>query len=150
MCKQNTWDWRTLDFAFFVLKWTILKRIWRFHQEKHTPKYSGWDGNLVKVYLWEKGKMANVMFEILDGFSSVWALMYRHSKSRIFKKKKKKKKKKIQNLVLLMKPPMVHFNIWTQNLELVNLWGCNSRTTHSSVLNCWRWQRAQCVNKNTN
>ena len=29
----------------------------------------------VKVVLWERCKMANVMFEILDGFSSIWVLM---------------------------------------------------------------------------
>ena len=38
------------------------------------------NGNLIKVYLWEKGKMANVMLEILQFFFGM-ILMYRHSKS---------------------------------------------------------------------
>ena len=42
LCKQHTWDWWTLDFAFFVLKWIILKCICWFYQEKKTPKYSLW------------------------------------------------------------------------------------------------------------
>ena len=49
---------------------------WWFHQESKTPKYSGWQ----LVFLWEKGKMANVILEILD----VRVLMYRHSKSAFF------------------------------------------------------------------
>ena len=37
--------------------------------------------NLVPVFWWEEDKMASVMLEILDGFSSERVLMYRHSKS---------------------------------------------------------------------
>ena len=41
--------------------------IWWFHQEKMTQ--STQDGNLVKVFSREKGKMANVMLKTLDIFS---------------------------------------------------------------------------------
>ena len=41
------------------------------------------DGNLVKVFWWEESKMATSMFEILDGFSSVWFPTYQQSKSTI-------------------------------------------------------------------
>ena len=40
------------------------------------------DGHSAEVFFSDKkGKMANIMFEILDGFSLVWVLMNRHSKS---------------------------------------------------------------------
>ena len=39
------------------------------HLMKRSRLQSTQDGNLVKVFLWEKGKMANGMLEILDGFS---------------------------------------------------------------------------------
>ena len=32
-----------------------------------------------EYFFWYKSKMTNVMLEILDGFSLVWVLMYRHS-----------------------------------------------------------------------
>ena len=35
----------------------------------------------LKYFLWEKGKMADVMLKILDNFSLVWVLMYLYSKS---------------------------------------------------------------------
>ena len=35
------------------------------------------------IFYEKRAKMANVMLEILDGFSSVRVLMYRHSKSTI-------------------------------------------------------------------
>ena len=33
-------------------------------------------GNLVKVFWWEEGNMANIMFKILDCFSSEWVMMF--------------------------------------------------------------------------
>ena len=39
------------------------------------------DGNLIWAFFWYKGEIANVMLEILDGFSLVWVLMHTHSKS---------------------------------------------------------------------
>ena len=46
--KKHTWDWWSLDFAFFVVEWSILKRIWRFHQ---VELQSTQDDN--SVFLWE-------------------------------------------------------------------------------------------------
>ena len=35
----------------------------------------------IQYFLRLKGKMADAMLEIIDGFSFVWVLMYRHLKS---------------------------------------------------------------------
>ena len=43
VCVSDTWNWRTLDFVFWGLEWTLLKCIWWFHQKSiKIPKYSRW------------------------------------------------------------------------------------------------------------
>ena len=61
VCKQHTWDWQTLDFAFFMLEWTILKCT-SDGFIKRSRLQSTQNGNLNKVFLWEKGKMAKCNF----------------------------------------------------------------------------------------
>ena len=46
--KEQTWDWQTLGFAFFVLEWTILST--SDGLTKKSRLHITQDGNLVQVF----------------------------------------------------------------------------------------------------
>ena len=69
------------DFTLNLTPW--LCKICKKKKKKSSSKFqSTQDGHSIWVFeIWLKGKMANVMLEILDGFSLIWVLMYWYSKS---------------------------------------------------------------------
>ena len=81
VCKVHTWDWPTLDFACFILKWSILKRIWYSYFIKSSRLQSTQNGHSVWVFFLKK---KNDKMTIVRSFRRNLFGMnpdYRHSKS---------------------------------------------------------------------